>query len=454
MKALRINKRFLNAWALPAAICAAASLSSPAETPSRPIDPGVRPGAANAGGPVAGINTQYFVNVRAAFNQVYSIAGDLESGVGLGPRFNGTSCGGCHAYPAPGGSSPKRNPQLAMAAAHGATNTVPAFLKADGPVLVVRVKTQMGSVEPGTVLPMFTVNGRSDAYRCALNQPDLVDAANLAFRIPTPVFGSGLIDNIPDTVVLANREAQAQAKLESGIGGRPNIGSDGTVGKFGWKAQHHSLTSFAEEAYQTEMGVRSGDSYYRPEPLSKACYALYDAAYDDPNFASSYDQTQVSSVFLFTEFMRFLDGAKAVNELAGVAAESIRNGRRLFGRVGCALCHTPSLRTGDQSNIPALNDRDVPLYSDLLLHHMGPTLADGIVQGRAESDEFRTAPLWGAGQRVFFLHDGRTADLLVAIQEHASDHGGFHSEASGVIDRFRRLSPAEQQDVVNFLRSL
>ena len=209
-----------------------------------------------------------------------------------------------------------------------------------------------------------------------------------------------------------------------------------------------------EERARTEMGVRSGDSYYRPEPLSKACYALYDAAYDDPNFASSYDQTQVSSVFLFTEFMRFLDGAKAVNELAGVAAESIRNGRRLFGRVGCALCHTPSLRTGDQSNIPALNDRDVPLYSDLLLHHMGPKLADGIVQGRAESNEFRTAPLWGAGQRVFFLHDGRTADLLVAIQEHASDDGGFHSEASGVIDRFRRLSPAEQQDVVNFLRSL
>jgi CxxC motif-containing protein (DUF1111 family) len=101
-----------------------------------------------------------------------------------------------------------------------------------------------------------------------------------------------------------------------------------------------------------------------------------------------------------------------------------------------------------------LNRRDAVLYSDLLLHHMGPKLADGIVQGRAGPDSFRTAPLWGIGQRVFFLHDGRTADLLVAIQDHASDGGKFHSEADAVIDGFRGLSPAEQQDLVNFLRSL
>ena len=436
-----------------AAVCAFVCLVSRAQTLSVPIDPGVRPGPADAGGAVAGVNAQYFVNVRAAFNQVHSIAGDLESGTGLGPRFNGTSCGGCHAYPAPGGSSPRRNPQLAMAAAHGATNTIPAFVKADGPVLAVRVKRNVGAIESGSVLPLFTVSGRADAYGCALDQPSFGDARNLSFRIPTRLFGAGMIDDIPDAAILANHGARTTEKRALGIAGQANLSASGAVGKFGWKAQHHALTSFAEEAYQTEMGVRTG-SYYRREPLNKACYAVYDAAYDDPNFASSYDQNERSSVMMFNEFMRFLDAPRPVNEFAGAPRESIRNGRLLFERAGCGLCHTPSLRTGSQSDLSALNQREAPLYSDLLLHRMGPRLADGIVQGQAQSDEFRTAPLWGVGQRLFFLHDGRTMDLMVAILEHASGEAGGRSEANAVIDRFRGVSPAEQQDLLNFLRSL
>jgi CxxC motif-containing protein (DUF1111 family) len=178
------------------------------------VDPGVRPGAASAGMPVAGVDAQYFSNGRRSFNEVHSIAGDIESGAGLGPRFNGTSCGGCHSYPAPGGSSPKQNPQLKMAVAHGARNAIPPFLKADGPVLAVRVKGRVGSIEPGEVLPLFTISGRSDAYRCAVDQPDFSDPTNLRFRIPTPVFGAGLIDNILDAEILANRAASAAVKLE------------------------------------------------------------------------------------------------------------------------------------------------------------------------------------------------------------------------------------------------
>jgi CxxC motif-containing protein (DUF1111 family) len=448
-----MNTRLLCGCALLAFLCAVASSNSRGETLSQPVDPGVRPEAAHAGASVAGVNAQYFTNLRSAFNQVHSVAGDLESGVGLGPRFNGTSCGGCHTYPAAGGSSPKQNPQLTMATAHGATNGIPAFLRLNGPVLAVRVKSKVGPIAAGQVSPLFTVSGRSDAYRCAVDQPDFADGANVSFRIPTPVFGAGLIDSIPDAVILANRDTQTKERKALDIRGQPNIGSDGAVGKFGWKAQHHSLMRFAEEAYQTEMGVRTASSDYRREPLSTACYALYDAAYDDPHFASSYEESQGSAV-LFTEFMRFLDAPTPVKEFPGAAVESIANGRRLFDRVGCALCHTPSLRTGNQSDLPALNDRNARLYSDLLLHHMGPKLADGIVQGRAGSDEFRTAPLWGIGQRVFFLHDGRTADLLVAIQEHGSDGEGRRTEANGVISGFRRLSPAEQQDILNFLRSL
>jgi CxxC motif-containing protein (DUF1111 family) len=136
-------------------------------------------------------------------------------------------------------------------------------------------------------------------------------------------------------------------------------------------------------------------------------------------------------------------------------SSSIANGRRLFNDVGCGLCHTPSLRTGD-STVPALRSKDANLYSDLALHNMGPRLADNIEQGLAAGDEFRTAPLWGVGQRLFFLHDGRTRDLARAIQEHASNGNSQFgpSEANRVVSNFNSLSGRQQQDVLNFLRSL
>src|SRR5438105_1626243 len=191
-----------------------------------------------------------------------------------------------------------------MAKSHGARNVIPDFLKPDGPVLAVRLRTTMGSTEAGEVLPLFTVNGRSDAFDCRVEQPDFRDTANLSFRIPTPVFGTGLIDNIPDAVILANRTAHAADKLRLGIGGEPNIDSAGAVGKFGWKAQHHSLMAFAGDAYRTEMGVPNETSGYGRESLSTVCYALYEAAYDDPNYSSSYDLSETPRVVLFTEFMR------------------------------------------------------------------------------------------------------------------------------------------------------
>ena len=423
------------------------ALAIRADQPPRAVDPGVRADRANAGAPVAGVDSQYFRNTRAAFQETHSIAGDLESGSGLGPRFNATSCGGCHAYPAAGGSSPKVNPQLAMAVAHGAQNRIPDFIRPDGPVLAVRVRKQAPLAQAGEVLPLFTVNGRTDAYSCKVEQPDFTDRANLAFRIPTPVFGAGLIDNIPDAAILSNGEAHAAEKRKLGIHGEPNRDSSGEVGRFGWKAQHHSLAAFAGDAYQTEMGVPNEVTGYRRASLSTTCYTLYEAAYDDPNYSASYDQNAQPTVFLFTEFMRFLEPPRPVKEFPGATAESIGSGRRLFDRAGCGLCHTPALRTDNSSDLAALNGRDAQLYSDLLLHEMGPKLADGIRQGRAGPDQFRTAPLWGLGQRIFFLHDGRTADLMVAIQEHAG-------EAAGTIAAFNRLSASEQQDILNFLRSL
>src|SRR5262249_49014867 len=130
-------------------------------------------------------------------------------------------------------------------------------------------------------------------------------------------------------------------------------------------------------------------------------------------------------------------------------AASIASGDALFASVGCALCHTPAFTTGN-SRVTALRYANVPLYSDLLVHDMGIGLADGGSQGEAGPREFRTAPLRGLGQRMFFLHDGRTSDLLAAIRAHRS----IGSEANGAVANFVGLSEAQKQDLLNFLRSL
>jgi CxxC motif-containing protein (DUF1111 family) len=160
----------------------------------------------------------------------------------------------------------------------------------------------------------------------------------------------------------------------------------------------------------------------------------------------------ISDIEAFANFMRMLAPPTPAPD-----TPSIVNGRATFTNVGCAHCHTASLTTGKMiasgsSTAPsaALSNQTAHLWSDLLVHHMGKGLADGITQGGAGPDEFRTAPLWGVGQRVFFLHDGRTSDLLQAIEDHRSPG----SEANKVIEGFRRLSNQDKQDILDFLRSL
>jgi CxxC motif-containing protein (DUF1111 family) len=423
-------------------------------------DPGVREGAPGAGTPLAGAEMAYFRDGLNTFRKVYSVTGMLDQAPGLGPRFNGTSCAGCHSQPAIGGSSPRRNPQLAMAQAHGARNQILPFLKPDGPVRIVRFKFGPGNLRDGQVRRLFTITGRPDAGGCVLPQPDFSDTNNMTFRIPTPTFGAGLVWNIPDRAILANQKVNARAKHELGIVGKPNRAGDGAVSRFGWKAQIASLLAFAGEAYAVELGFSDEVLSYRDDSLlPPACVAVrYPSAVrytsdESDGYEQSYWEPPVNVVQV-ASFMRFLDQPKAVPFFPGATAQSITRGKQLFDTVGCALCHTPTLRTGDSCGFPAVNNVTANLYSDLLVHHMGPGLADGIIQGAAGADEFRTAPLWGVGQRVFFLHDGRTSDLLLAIREHKSGKGASKSEANAVIDRFDALRPEEQQDILNFLRSL
>ena len=114
----------------------------------------------------------------------------------------------------------------------------------------------------------------------------------------------------------------------------------------------------------------------------------------------------------------------------------------------------PALQTGTSSFAAGLNNQSAALYSDLLVHHMGSGLADNVAQGAAGPDEFRTAPLWGLGQRLFFLHDGRAASSNGGLLKAIEDHAGSGSEANQVIQLFQQLNSQQQQDLLNFLRSL
>ncbi len=161
----------------------------------------------------------------------------------------------------------------------------------------------------------------------------------------------------------------------------------------------------------------------------------------------------LSDIEKFASFMRLLAPPQPSDSEPGGAA-SIANGKNIFKQVGCELCHTETLKTGN-SSIPQLSNQTAHLYSDLALHQMGPNLDDGISQGQAKPNEFRTAPLWGLGQRLFFLHDGRTNDLKAAIQEHRGGKGPkLESEANEVVKQFEKLSERNKQDLLNFLRSL
>jgi CxxC motif-containing protein (DUF1111 family) len=443
-------------------------------------DPGVRSDTGlNAGQPfasVTGNDLDFFNAGLGQFNEHQTVTGDNP---GLGPRFNLDSCGGCHSQPTAGGSSPASgvfpkvgpNPQsqvIINGIARGTTNTIPYFVLPDGPVREARFPfffnrsgEAMRHAPNGGVEDLFTVSDRTDAGSCSLQQPNF-DAAraenNIIFRIPTPLYGAGLMANIDDSTLLANQAAQAGNLF--GIGGSFNRnGNDGTISRYGWKAQNKSLMIFAGEAYNVEMGI-SNELFTqdRPSPeeelqsgLPANCLNLARVGYpeDVTHSDGTNASTVTSDVGLFNVFMQFLDQPTASTTSPG-GATSITNGGKLFVSIGCAACHTPSLTTQPSKLYSGLGNAIANLFSDLEIHHMGVRLADNVSQGGAGGDQFRTSPLWGLGQRIFFLHDGRTTDLLKAIEAHASRG----SESNQVEENYDLLKPSDKQDLLNFLRSL
>ena len=460
-------------YAVPAVLVAGAALLQIGEVSSQQAvifkakDPGVRPGPAAAGGPFAGLTVRELEHFNAG---VLDFAEAEEVDEGLGPTMNLDGCGGCHAQPSIGGTSPALNPQVAFANKLGATNVLPSFIRADGPVREARFVRNADGSPDGGVHALFTITGRSDAPGCSLAQPNFAQQLlnkNVVFRIPTPLFGAGLIEAIPDSAILANAAAVLATKTPLGISGRPNFavagrvisgqgnnnGNDGTIARFGWKAQNKSLLLFSGEAYNVEMGITN--ELFPTEREENALCQFANVPNDALNTEAASPLDGTMAIQKFTMFQRLLAPPTPSLDTPG-GAVSIQKGRTQFANIGCALCHTPTLRTSANATVAVLRGVDANLFSDLLVHDMGPGLADGVSQGQANGREFRTAPLWGLGQRIFFLHDGRTSDLVEAINAHksGSSRTGNPSEANAVVDKYNALFEGQKQDLLNFLRSL
>jgi CxxC motif-containing protein (DUF1111 family) len=464
---------------------------------SAQTDPGPRAGPSDAGGPFEKLNDdeqRFFWAAWERFKEVASVSGTIQSerGFGLGPTFNGNSCAACHAQPAAGGSSPSSrspqvrqlalqggrlvlapqgNPQVALAQLDripGHEQAVPSFITADGPVRVPHFITKPNGTADGTVHDIFTIAGRMDAPGCILPQPDFereIAKNNVIFRIPTPAFGAGLIEAVSDDGLVANLDSTAKQRQALGIAGRFNrTVNDGTISRFGWKAQIKSLLLFAAESSNVEEGVTNE---VFPEERDHTPGCLFNPLPEDRTKLKSppgiaYEPSGLSSdIVNFAAFMRLLAPPKPA-----ALGSSGQNGSVLFESVGCAICHSPTLKAGP-SSITGMSNVEIHPYSDFALHHMGRGLADHICQGLASGDEFRSAPLWGLGQRIFFLHDGRTSDLLAAVEDHTDTHlqrqsrflfacgnEARRSEADEVIRRFNALLPSQKQDLMDFLRSL
>ncbi|MEI7576846.1 MAG: di-heme oxidoredictase family protein [Armatimonadota bacterium] len=334
---------------------------------------------------------------------------------GLGPVFNGESCGQCHFQGAIGGAGN----DLALTRVTrigGIVNGKYSDLEdLGGPVIQSRSNREFNPAFP-----------HSREFVPA-------EAKFVSLRITTPLFGLGLIEAIPQSAIVA----RSQQRFGDGVSGTVNwVTNPATntkeVGRFGWKAQVSSIEVFAADAYLNEMGITTPLFSTEQKPQGHTIAPGADPV-GDPEDAED--------VELFISFMKFL--APPTRSSLSIVAQ---RGEKLFGTTGCANCHAPQYNTGLNAN-PALSNQNVNLYSDLLVHKMGSGLADGIIQGSAQGDQFRTAPLWGLSKRKFLLHDGRATTVDAAV----GYHGGEASIAAG---RYFGGSEDDRTAIREFLKSL
>lgn len=333
---------------------------------------------------------------------------------GLGPLFNQDRCSSCHDLPTSGG--------------HGAEPVSKATrFDADSGCNLL-------SDQGGPLLQQLPTRPAQAAGVRAERAPPTANAVATVF--PTPLYGLGLVAAIPATAILEN--ADPADTDGDGISGRPALDGSGRLGRFGRKAQHADLGDFVREAIRLEMGITTPDHPEEDKPSGLPLPANSDPA-PDPEMSEA-------DLRFLEAYVRFLAPVRETSASEALSSPSeIAEGERIFEFLGCHTCHVPSFPTGPSAS-PALRNKRFLLYSDLLLHDMGPELAD-ICTPTATPSEWKTARLSGLRYRSNFLHDGRAQTLEMAILL----HGG---EADAARDVFRRLTADARRQLIAFLRSL
>lgn len=358
------------------------------------------------GDPISGLTPEQrdqFRRGRAVFDSVFTPE------TGLGPLFNSAACGECHENPVAGGSGDEV--EVHATAFHVDGNC--DMLAAEG-----------GPVFQQEVTP---------ALKAALGierEPIPEDTTGRGLRSSPAIFGRGLLDAVPDSDLISY--ADPDDRNHDGISGRPNRFVDGRIGRFGRKGFVPNLNEFNAGAFVIEQGITNPAA-----PTEESIGGDSIPAGVDPTPDPEINQEALD---LTNDFLRFLAPPSPLRR-----TEAAKRGEKLFAHIGCASCHLPRLRTG-KNPVRALNRKTFFAYTDLLLHDMGPDLAD-ICLGLATPSEFRTEPLIGVHLSSHFLHDGRAATLEQAIEL----HGG---EGSGTRDRFKALKPKEREAVIAFLKTL
>lgn len=364
------------------------------------------------GDPLAGVTPAEFEEFRLGLDDFLEVETSEE---GLGPAFNGTSCGACHNVPAVGGMSPIAEVRAGRRLPSGDFEA----LDASGE----------------TLFHLFSIPG----HAC---QPAIPPQATVIIRrIPVPLFGAGLIEAIDDDTLRALEDPADRDR--DGVTGRAALIADrGTgeqrVGRFGWKAQHATLLAFGADAYRNEMGI-TNDLFPTEMAVGvdAARMAICDPIPDPEDVADP--RTRRRGIDNFASFMRLLAPAGR-----GPVDDTVRQGEQAFAAIGCAACHVPTLSTGPSAN-PLFHRQPVPLFSDLLLHDVGT--GDGIRQAAAEPGEIRTPALWGLRFRRPLLHDGSAATIDEAIGRH-------RGEAERSRDAFEQLAQPDRARLLAFLNAL
>lgn len=387
------------------------------------VDPKLRE-RAPLGGPIEGLTSDElaaFKRGRAVFERRF------KPSEGLGPLYNAVACASCHSKPVPGGGAELyRNFYVAM---RGSTSQIPL------------------SGLPSLVVPAF---GRGSTFlleggRTLIPDPGGPIPVLSAQRNSIPMFGVGLFEFISNTTITANADPD-DADMDQ-ISGRYNTDAAG-LGRFGTKAQANSIEIFTRTPLNTQMGITTEPFLGSAGIISMACRAVAQAG-GNPNDPTT-DNDGVTDPELEREdlgdliaFTRFLAPPEQLRPFTLAA----KRGEQGFAAAGCTACHIPSL---DSSRGP------VEAYTDLLIHDMGPDLADGLnlgtpqfsmMSGGLTGSEWRTQPLWGVSLVGPWMHDGRAETLFEAIEMHAG-------EAQTSRSAFLALSPAEQADIIEFLEHL